>query len=157
MNITIIEQYMNSSKQRYLPIILGFFLSLGLFSISSNVIADPAEETIITITTNFLGGGEFTATGGVVCDHGTISTDFTFTNGKVQTFHGTKKLICDDSNTFTIQFNSVSINGKTKGGWAVKEGTNIYLNLNGGGQLEFIEGDNVNYIKEEYIGHLTLN
>jgi hypothetical protein len=84
----------------------------------------------------------FTATGSVICDSGTATTDFDHFGGsghsRAGPFHLTKTLVCaDGSGTFTIVVNAATVFGSPgdQGGWAVLSGTGDYAGLNGGGRL----------------------
>ena len=94
-----------------------------------------------TITLQSLSSGEsFTATGGVVCPSGSVTTDFHHFGGggAAGSFHLTKTLVCDDdSGSFTIEVNAATVFGspQDQGGWAVLDGTGVYETLRGGGNL----------------------
>ena len=105
------------------------------------VLAGAAGATTIRLDSSDA-GETFTATGGVICESGTATTDFHHFGGSQHSaagsFHLTKTLDCDDgSGTFTIVVNAATVFGSPidQGGWAVLDGTGDYTGLNGGGRL----------------------
>jgi hypothetical protein len=105
------------------------------------MVAAASGKTTITLDSSS-SGETFTATGDVICDSGTATTDFHHFGGSLNSaagsFHLTKTLVCDDdSGTFTIVVNAATVFGSPidQGGWAVLSGTGDYTGLNGGGKL----------------------
>jgi hypothetical protein len=88
--------------------VLGALLATPIAS------AAPATESVITIEVIFDGPETFTATGGVVCESGTATTEgFANFGGRknrgVFTFHIVKTLTCDDdSGTFKLLVNAAT-------------------------------------------------
>jgi hypothetical protein len=105
--------------------------------------ASAATETTITIDVVFGGSETFTATGGVVCDSGTATTEGFVRGGGNQgkgvfTFHVVKTLTCDDgSGTFKLLVDAAAspTSPGTVGGFAAGGGTDDYVGLHGGGSL----------------------
>jgi hypothetical protein len=122
---------------RRLALVVGLAAALGL---APTAFAAPTLTTI-TIDIEFEVAEEFTATGGVVCDHGFAVTDPVFFAGFGRqgrgngTFHLIKTLTCDDGEWFQIRVNAAQTATGTIGGWSVVGGSDAYATLRGGGQI----------------------
>jgi len=141
---------------RRLGLTAGLVAALGL---APSAFAAPTPTTI-TIDIEFGVAEEFTATGGVVCDHGFAITDpFFFAGGGRQgrgngTFHLIKTLTCDDGEWFQIRVNAAQTSTGTIGGWSVVGGSDAYATLRGGGQIVG-EGISETQLIDHYTGFLV--
>jgi hypothetical protein len=138
--------------------ILGALLAMPIPSVSA------ATESVITIDVTFDGPEYFTATGGVICDAGTATTDgFANFGGRknrgVFTFHIVKTLVCDDgSGTFKLLVNAAASRTSpgTVGAFAAGQGTGDYVGLHGGGSLVGTGRPDGSGILDVYTGMLTI-
>jgi hypothetical protein len=141
---------------RRLGLAVGLVAALGL---APSALAAPPLTTI-TLDIEFEVAEEFTATGGVVCDHGFAVTDpFFFAGGGRQgrgngTFHLIKTMICDDGEWFQIRVNAAQTRTGTIGGWSVVGGSDAYASLRGGGQIVG-EGISETHLIDHYTGYLV--
>jgi hypothetical protein len=104
--------------------------------------ATPPTQISITVETQFEPGAvdPFTATGGVVCAAGSVSTPFAKLVGSQSNTHGQilvlKRFECADG-TFDVLLR-VTLDfatGDTAGTWSVRGGTGAYAKLHGAGKL----------------------
>jgi hypothetical protein len=138
---------------------------LGALLATPAASAAPATESVITIDVLFDGPETFTATGGVVCESGTATTEgFANFGGRknrgVFTFHIVKTLTCDDdSGTFKLLVNAATSPNSpgTVGGFAAGQGTGDYEGLHGGGHLVGTALPDGSGVTDVYTGTLTIS
>ena len=141
---------------RRLALLAGLVAAIGL----APTVSAGSTVTTITIDIEFGVAEEFTATGGVVCDHGFAVTDpFFFAGGGRQgrgngTFHLIKTMTCDDGEWFLIRVNAAQTRTGTIGGWSVVGGSARYATLTGGGQIVG-EGISETQLIDHYTGRLN--
>jgi hypothetical protein len=149
-------------RSRRIGAVIGILVAL---MVAPSVSAGPAVESTITIDNNFDTGVEtFWATGGVICDSGTSTTEgFGKFGGRfnrgVFTFHVVKTLTCDnDEGTFKLLVDaSTSPNSPgTVGGFAIGGGTGDMAGIRGGGHLVGTAYEVGNGIVDLYTGMLTI-
>ena len=148
------------STPRRTPRRLGLIAGvLAAIAFAPAAFAAPTVTTI-TIHIEFGVAEEFTATGGVICDHGFAVTDpFFFAGGGRQergngTFHLIKTMTCDDGEWFQILVNAAGTRTGTIGGWSVVGGSDAYATLRGGGRIVG-EGISETELIDHYTGHLV--
>ena len=138
---------------------------VGALIAAPSASAGPAVESTITIDVNFDTGEEvFWATGGVVCDSGTATTDgFARFGGRKNrgtfTFHIVKTLTCDnDEGTFKLLVNAATSPNSpgTVGGFAAGQGTGDMAGIHGGGHLVGTAYAVGNGIVDLYTGNITI-
>ena len=137
---------------------------IGALIAAPSVSAGPASESTITIEVLFSGAESFQATGGVVCESGTSSTDGSanFGGSKNQgrfTFHVVKTLTCDgDAGTFRLLVD-VAQNAEgdgTIGGFTVGDGTGSMAGIRGGGRIVGTNYPDGSGITDIYTGRLAI-
>jgi len=137
---------------------------LGALLIIPSGTAAAATETVITIDVTFGGSEYFWASGDVICDQGTATTEgFANFGGRknrgVFTFHIVKTLVCEDgSGTFKLLVDAAASRTSpgTVGGFAVGGGTGAYEGLHGGGSLIGTGREDGTGILDVYTGMITI-
>jgi hypothetical protein len=148
-------------RARRIGAVLGILAALLATPMAS---AAAATETVITIDVTFDGPEYFTATGGVICESGTATTEgFANFGGRknrgVFTFHIVKTLTCaDGSGTFKLLVDAAASRTSpgTVGGFAAGGGTGEYVGLHGGGSLVGTGFPDGTGITDVYTGMLTI-
>lgn len=121
---------------------LALFVALAAFVASGAAVASPPLPVTITVNTTVEPGAvdPFTATGGVFCSAGVVSTPITLFVGFQSGSHAqiiiVKHFVCPDG-TFDVllrvdlDFTTFA----TEGTWSVLSGTGAYAKLHGSGTL----------------------
>ena len=133
-----------------------------LIGLSGSALASPPEPVTITVTTTIEGADDpFAATGGLVCDAGTVTNGGGNFIGWQSGTHAQiilKKVFTCPDGTFVVLLR-VTLNFETRdtaGTWSVLDGTGAYATLRGAGSLT---GDNTggDSILDVYVGHVHLD
>ena len=137
---------------------------LGALIAAPSVSAGATTQSTIRIEVQFSGGEEFFASGGVVCPHGTSSTEGSANFGGSKnigrfTFHVVKTLVCDgDAGTFKLLVDVAQNADRTgtKGGFAINKGTGTMAGIHGGGQIVGTNYPDGTGITDIYTGNITI-
>lgn len=138
--------------RRYRPfVVLGLAAMVWLFSLAGPAAATAPQPVTIIVPTDVTGERSedpFTATGGIVCEAGTVSNSFALFTGWQSDTHAQiligKLFVCPEG-TFEVLLR-VKLHfdtGQTFGTWSVRSGTGAFAGLKGTGSLVGIpqEGD----------------
>lgn len=137
---------------------------LGALIAAPSVSAGSTTQSTIRIEVQFSGGEEFFASGGVVCPHGTSSTEGSANFGGSKnigrfTFHVVKTLVCDgDAGTLKLLVDvAQNADGTgTNGGFRAGDGTGSMAGIRGGGQILGTNYPDGSGITDIYTGRMTV-
>jgi hypothetical protein len=148
------------SRKLFVGSVVAAFIAM--LALAPAAAATPPTPVSITVQTTFEPGAvdPFTATGGVVCAAGSVSTPFAKLVGFQSNTHGQilvlKRFECADG-TFDVLLR-VTLDfatGDTAGTWSVLSGTGAYAKLHGAGKLTGDAGDGA--ILDVYTGRMHVD
>jgi len=132
-------------------------MAASMASSPGTVAASVPGSVTITVDTTEAGSDPFVATGGVVCNAGTVTTSFRMFSGNART-GGLQLLLvkhfqCSNGTFDLLVRVSLEFATGTKGTWSVISGTEGYESLHGSGAITGTYGANET-IHDVYVGSM---